>query len=140
MPDGRWEDGEYEIAVEGDVGSGPVSCRFRIPEDVPARGSSVQLDCTGALMLSLQQDSKCTPPPKNSRTSGPCELLEGQFALVGGVEGTPKELTIQLTRDGTSIVSRTVSPKYQRLQPNGPDCEPVCNRAEESITVSQEPD
>jgi hypothetical protein len=105
-----------------------------MPDAVPDIGSVEEIDCTGALSLQVTQDSKCDPPPKNSRTLPPCMPLVGQFVVSGGIDETPKELTISLARDGISLFSRTVKPSYEQMRPNGPDCEPVCNRGEESLT------
>ena len=58
------------------------------------------------------------------------ELDPGQQSLPGlHVEGTPKSVQIQVHRDKALVADADLSPKYQVVQPNGPDCEPTCHSA-----------
>ena len=45
------------------------------------------------------------------------------------VEGTPKSVQIQVHRDKALVADADLSPKYQEVQPNGPDCPPTCHSA-----------
>lgn len=45
------------------------------------------------------------------------------------VEGTPKSVRIQVHRDKALVADADLSPKYQEVQPNGPDCPPTCHSA-----------
>jgi hypothetical protein len=54
------------------------------------------------------------------------------FAFEGSA---PASASIKLTRDGTEVLSDTVSPSYVVSQPNGPDCEPTCRQATERLSL-----
>lgn len=47
---------------------------------------------------------------------------------------TPTQVTIRVTwSDGS--VEQVVTPAYEVVQPNGPDCPPICRRAVVTITI-----
>jgi len=47
---------------------------------------------------------------------------------------TPTQVTIRVTWSGGSV-EQVVTPAYEVVQPNGPDCPPVCRRAVVTITI-----
>ena len=58
------------------------------------------------------------------------ELDPSQQSLPGlHVEGTPKSVQIQVHRDKALAADADLSPTYQEVQPNGPDCPPTCHSA-----------
>jgi len=135
IADGTWDEGQYELVIDGDFSPGPTTCRFRVPDDIPAARSATEIDCSGSLSFSLGQDEDCTNPLMKPANQEPCVPLPGQFVVSGGIEAAPKTLTLSLTRDGSSIVSRTVRPTYKQNRPAGPGCGSVCEQAHESITL-----
>jgi hypothetical protein len=71
---------------------------------------------------------------------GDCFHGEGCDAMIFAVYQNPERIVIQypvmetaldisVTRDGVTIASTAIQPVYQRLQPNGPYCPPVCYQA-----------
>lgn len=48
---------------------------------------------------------------------------------------TPTEVTIRVTWSGGSM-EQVATPKYDLVQPNGPDCPPICRRAVVTITIA----
>ena len=58
------------------------------------------------------------------------ELDPSEQSLPGlHVEGTPKSVKIHVERDRDPVADADLSPTYQELQPNGPDCPPTCHSA-----------
>lgn len=58
------------------------------------------------------------------------ELDPSEQSLPGlHVEGAPKSVQIQVHRDKALAADADLSPTYQVVQPNGPDCPPTCNTA-----------
>ena len=57
------------------------------------------------------------------------------FSLPSDVE-PPKEITVTVTVNGNQT-SEVFRPDYQKLQPNGEDCPPVCYGAEILMNISQ---
>ncbi len=51
------------------------------------------------------------------------------------VEGTPKSVQLQVHRDDTVVAGANLSPEYQTLQPNGPECEPTCHSAAVDVST-----
>ena len=54
--------------------------------------------------------------------------------FVARFEITPAEVTL-VVRTPTDTAEVTVQPQYERLQPNGPGCDPICWSATEDVTV-----
>jgi hypothetical protein len=62
------------------------------------------------------------------------ELDPSQQSLPGlHVEGTPKSVQIQVHRDKSVVADADLSPEYQIVQPNGPDCPPTCHSAAANV-------
>jgi hypothetical protein len=96
----------FEVTVEGT----PYSCEATIPLE----GSSTVCGKGGVVSIFLSGS----------------ELDPGQQSLPGlHVEGTPESVQIQVQRDGTNVADADLSPTYQVVQPNGPECEPTCHSA-----------
>ncbi len=47
---------------------------------------------------------------------------------------TPEEATIRVIADGRTT-ARTVRPTYERVQPNGPGCPPICRQGRVRVEV-----
>ena len=52
------------------------------------------------------------------------------------IASKPQSVTVKIERDGQTIVDHTLAPTYQRSQPNGPGCPPVCDNAHAQISVA----
>ncbi|MCB9610043.1 MAG: hypothetical protein H6716_25885 [Polyangiaceae bacterium] len=51
------------------------------------------------------------------------------------ISGSPKRVSLTIQRDGTSVANKVFEPDYQHVQPNGPQCEPICHQATENLSV-----
>jgi hypothetical protein len=116
-PSARWPAGEYrfDFVVDGR----PASCTGKLP--LPACEQGGALTCTGVPVQI--GESGCALPAS-----------EHGFSDVG-LTSSPARVKITISRDGQPIAERELSPVYQRSQPNGPDCPPVCNSASDTWRV-----
>jgi hypothetical protein len=103
-----WESGRWEVTFRAD-GSTLGTCEVELPASPNAEG-----DCTGELLLRLRSDGQAIELASSRR----------DFS-----ENTPSEFTVRLERDGQQVAQQTFSPEFDRLQPNGPGCSPVCHQA-----------
>jgi hypothetical protein len=133
---GAWTAGTYtiELSVDGT----PGTCTLSIP-DPPA---SAQGTCSsarnvfGLFPLSLFQESKCVTVTQGSATGESCTPIPGQFHLSLELSGTPVQVGLTVSRDGSQLASQTVAMQYQTVRPNGPDCEPTCHQALADLSLA----
>lgn len=104
-----WADGRWEISLQSG-GTTVGSCEIDLPAPPNAEG-----DCTGDLLLKIGTDRQAIERASSQR----------DFS-----DNTPSEFTVRLERDGQQVAQQTFSPEFDRLQPNGPGCSPVCHQAE----------
>jgi hypothetical protein len=107
---GTWPDGAYTLAITLDETH--TQCSFRLPDDVHAGTGQVQSCGLGALL----------------------ELPVSSEARVR-IGSNPSQLTIELTRDGNSVLVAAPELKYGDSYPNGPDCG-RCRSATVRLTVA----
>jgi hypothetical protein len=97
--------------------------------------------CSGALPLPAcdQPQAPCSDPEVLFTASG-CALSPAQQSL-GGVHFTqayPKDLTIEVKRDGSSVGTVKLSPSYVDVPPPGGEgCGPGCKQASMTVTFHQ---
>jgi hypothetical protein len=48
---------------------------------------------------------------------------------------SPASVTVSIDHDGQRVGSQTYAPSYQTVHPNGPECEPTCTNATESLAL-----
>lgn len=124
-PDSKWPAGAYRIEIEADGAT--QSCAAVLPLKACDAGQSVQ--CTGASLARIGESGCALPPGEHG-------LSDIQFSAA------PKRVHVRISRDGASrgeiavIADQELTPEYRRLQPNGPDCEPVCNSASARLSLA----
>jgi hypothetical protein len=116
-PSARWPAGEYrfDFVIDGT----PATCTGALP--LPGCEQGGALRCTGAPVQI--GESGCALPP-----------LEHGFSDIS-LTSAPAHLKVTISRDAQVIGERELRPSYQRSQPNGPDCPPVCNSASDAWRV-----
>lgn len=109
-----WEEGSYTLQITAD--GRQTSCSVTIP--LPTEGGA------------------CDRPGYLFETSG-SELDVSEQAITGlFVAGADyASLTTILSLDGVELASETWTPTFEELQPNGPDCEPTCESADDTWTI-----
>jgi hypothetical protein len=133
---GPWTAGTYtiELSVDGT----PGTCTLSIP-DPPA---SAQGTCSsarnvfGLFPLSLDQESRCVTLTQGNATGQSCTPIPAQFHLSLELSGTPAQVGLTVSRDGSPLANETVALQYQTVRPNGPDCEPSCHQASADLSIA----
>jgi hypothetical protein len=112
-----WEPGMYQVDIDAD--GKKITCTTKLPLTAsdPAPSS-----CTDANVL-LGVSGSALPAAQQS-------LSELQFNTA------PAHVTVTVTRDGAVIGTKDLTPTYKKSQPNGPDCEPTCNSASDTLPLS----
>lgn len=84
----------------------PTSCNFTIPSDRTAH-----YDCQGR------------------------EILAGPDLVLVTFPGTPVEVQVTLTKEGSALIEETYVPEYASWSPNGPDCPSTCEAASQDSYI-----
>lgn len=110
-----WPAGKYEIdlLVDGKAGK----CEAQLPLTEGARAS-------------------CTLPEVRLELSGSA-LPPQQHAIAGLVwSSQPAKIEVTVKVNGTTLGKpASLTPSYKKMQPNGPDCEPTCTGARDTLTL-----
>lgn len=111
---GLFTAGSYEVALDGET-----ICTFRVSDDLEecASGHCVAEESCNALYLVGYQDD------------GMSDLVSIMLETMQG------PIAVEVRLEGGVLLSETVAPTYQTVQPNGPDCGPVCQQANETLVV-----
>jgi len=103
--------GNYEIAILAD--GKKTSCRVEVEKG----GKDSMCDSVGARPVITNEDRKAS-----------------EIAVVE-LDASPASVEVTVTRAGKTLSKSTLTPSYKATQPNGPDCPPLCKRAEERIAL-----
>ncbi|MBP7252817.1 MAG: hypothetical protein KBA75_04960 [Alphaproteobacteria bacterium] len=109
-PDYRWHSGAYVFRLKLDGRA--VICQGSLPLkacDMPS------LTCDGVGVMITE--SGCALQPE-AHGFGDIQISSG-----------PQQVAVSITRDGQTMVDKTVTPTYRTARPNGPQCEPECRQA-----------
>lgn len=116
-----WLPGDYTVEVLADRAS--HTCSGTVPTS-EQRIESVTFECDGnSVRAALIRTEDCGPEHKATVERVVCGTLELE------VHGTPSSVHLQVRFDGQTVLSETSEPQYRKLQPNGPECEPICERS-----------
>ena len=119
-PNSGWAPGSYRFVI--DIDGQVTTCEGSLPLKDCDAGPSLQ--CSPATERVRIGESGCALPPEQQGFS------ELQI-------GVPPAASVKITvsRDGAELVQKTLAPQYKTSRPNGPDCEPVCQSASESLMI-----
>jgi hypothetical protein len=115
-----WAAGTYTLSLG--TGGTLGQCSLVVPA---SPSSAVQGNCSTGASLSLQPVSSDPPVLCDG---GACHgvtatSIPGQFFVqLVLYEGMPAQVALGLSRDAHPVVSTTIAPKYQTIEPNGPGC------------------
>ena len=121
-----WPDGAYSLELSMD--DEQRSCDFVVPDDL---GRFVTLDCGEGVTAQLEQRTKCTSTTSSdgNSSSGSCTPIPDEYEISLELIGNPKTISVTLSRDGSTVLSDSRKPKYERDYPNGSDCDEGCSQA-----------
>jgi hypothetical protein len=89
------------------------------------KGSST-LSCTRPPTVAMYQCDGSTTSVGGNYDTGACP--EGKGCIDVWISTHPATLDIVVSRDGSELTRRSLTPSYTVLQPNGPECGPACAR------------
>jgi hypothetical protein len=121
-PTASWPAGRYEFEFTMDGRS--ATCTGVLP--LPACDAGRALSCVGA-PVSIGE-SGCAMPPSTHAFS---DIM---------LSDSPAQVSIVIRHDERELLRETLSPVYQRSQPNGPGCPPICEGARAVLRVARTPD
>lgn len=114
------------VGVSLDVDGRMVECA------APRAGGSAA--CDTDVTISARERVSCTEESDGQRRTLTC-VPTGTFEQVVSVRGTPASIRAVVRNAGEVVDERTFAPQYRPVQPNGPDCEPVCRQWSEEWTL-----
>jgi hypothetical protein len=120
-PSVAWKAGSYALEVTHDDQT--ETCEFTLPDAVPTAALTTLIDC-GAVAAELYALSDCTT----------CSL-DSEFELDLHLRSLPKKLSINLTRDGESVMEDERSVAYDDVYPRGQQCGGGCTQAHYQLVV-----
>ncbi|WP_437567769.1 hypothetical protein [Sorangium sp. So ce542] len=112
-----WPAGAYRFVISADGET--TTCEGKLP--LPGCAAGRALTCSGPSLLI--GESGCALPPS---AHGFSEIQ---------MRSAPRQVTVEVSRDGASLVKADFSPSYVESRPNGPGCEPVCRSASATLNV-----
>ncbi|MCA9646636.1 MAG: hypothetical protein KC492_38380 [Myxococcales bacterium] len=114
----KWEVGSYAFRVEAD--GKHTLCKSVFPLMPCNIGRSVQ--CTGDPNAAVYESGCGVEAEKQS-------FSEVHF------QSHPKQVKVTVLRDDVQIAEQSFKPTYTVTQPNGPNCEPTCHQAKETLKL-----
>jgi len=132
-PNDAWPPGSYTLAINVDGAAGQCTLEVANP---PQRATS--LDCAVGSKNTLtleavlaQQPLACDQAACRGSSATP---IPGHFQLSLVLQGLPKQVALNLARDGTEILNKVVSPTPKTTEPDGPGCG-QCTSAQTTLIV-----
>lgn len=109
-----WKAGKYDVVVVAD---------------------GVTTTCSASLPLTSTSTADCTGPGVQLGLSGSMLPAAQQSLSEIALTATPKSVKITVSRDGAELATKSFTPAYTTARPNGPDCEPVCTSASDTLAL-----
>jgi hypothetical protein len=120
-----------DVTVDGTL----LSCTFTFPGALPASGGGIVASCQGDLSVDVGSPFTCTTTMTDAAIGQHCEPVPGQIRETIRIAGTPASVHVRQSVDGTVILDQSATPTYQRNQPNGIGCDPICRQAGAEWTI-----
>ncbi|NUP08593.1 MAG: hypothetical protein HOW73_21300 [Polyangiaceae bacterium] len=112
--------GSYTIEVDAD--GKKATCQIKLPYQGCERGPATK--CSGDVKVEVME-SGCDKPAKE-HTFGPLKFMSA-----------PATVKVVIKKDNKPFAESTVTPDYKTLQPNGPDCDPVCKQGQGKVCAGR---
>ncbi len=116
-PSDAWPHGDYRYVL--DLDGRTVTCEGSLPLK---RCGIQSMTCSDAAVTVVE--SGCA--------------LDASTHAFGDVQisDAPSRVHLTIEHDGKAIADADFTPKYRRVQPNGPGCGPVCCQAADQVTLA----
>jgi hypothetical protein len=123
-PNDAWTAGTYSVALS--IAGTAGQCSLQMPDPPPAGGVHGNCGSNGNT-LDLIAVNLCRTLPCNGVggvgcVSMSCTPIPGRFQMKLGVQGTPAQVGLALSLDGSAVMSETIAPKFTTTEPNGMGC------------------
>lgn len=118
-PSHKWKWGNYEFSFVMDNRS--VTCRGELPLRPCEEGPTVQCKGGGVRVI----ESGCALP----------ESQQGFSSIE--FDGRPRRVMVRIVHNFKPLVTRSLIANYEKVQPNGPMCAPVCYSASYDLFTAQ---
>lgn len=82
----------------------------------------------------MRMRARCVETRSGDAVSESCTPIVGQYDVIFWIYEQPEHLTLQLQRDGSTLLSHDADLQYAENRPNGPSCEPVCRQTSVELT------
>lgn len=125
--DGSFPSGAHQIDVTADGVT--MSCTFSF------MGGGVVATCPSGLDVTVGPATTCSEIRMGDTVSLRCDPIPGQFIERLTLRGTPRALRVLQSVAGVTLLDQAMAPIYEAAYPNGPECEPVCQQASETLTL-----
>lgn len=113
-----WAPGKYAFVF--DLDGTAVTCSGELPLRSCEAGPSLTCDVAGKVQIG---ESGCALAPE---AQGFADIQIG---------GSPRAVSIKISRDDQPLHEAALTPSYATARPNGEGCEPVCNGASERVAL-----
>jgi hypothetical protein len=128
--DQGWAAGNYTVEIS--TGKDSHKCTAALPNPSPWTFESTTFQCDrSSLRVFLRRADGCDDEHDGGAAGITCGSLELE------IPGTPSSLHVRIDRSGETVLDESWRPKYRELQPNGPDCGPICRRSSTEATLSE---
>jgi len=125
-------EGTHRIDVMADGTA--LSCTFEFPSEAQP-GVTTLAQCSPGLLLFVGPAQKCTEISNADIRGLQCVPIPEQTQEALQIPGTPSQVSITQTVNGTIILQTQATPIYKASRPNGPDCEPLCHQATLTLMI-----
>jgi hypothetical protein len=117
----------HELRLSGE----PFDCAPELPPNYRSHAAALYPTPDETQSCSLTMDAGL-PPPLAS-----CPPLDARYHIELRIAVAPDELGLRLTLGDTVLLEQTAAMQYRRLEPNGPECGPVCYQGVVEYTVTE---
>lgn len=136
-PNDSWTPGTYTVTVGGGGdGGAPVRCVVSVPASPSSSGVTGFCGLGSSNALNLEPVTSCPPVVCDG---GACEGMTctpvaGHFQMQLTLQGLPAQVPVDITVDGQSVMSETITPTATTTEPNGQGCG-TCTNASATASI-----
>ena len=136
-PNDAWTAGTHTLTLT--LGGVPGQCTLTVPASLPSSGVTASCASGASYALALEPLESCPPVVCEGGACGghgnSCTPVAGHFEMILTIQGLPSQVALDLSVEGTSVLSETIAPQSTATQPNGEGCG-TCVNASAKVLVA----